>query len=196
MRIIRLFYPLLLVALFLFSCTEDPAKTKKLSKGVYEQNGWIYDLKELPSGKNVIPFFTVAKLSSNSLSNSFTKPPSEMGVMIYFGLDKQGDNKNKITSIFLESTATDESLFKFPRCLSVCPVNVEVKTASGGYEKLRSTYSRLNVFKMQMEDLDLAGFAIGGNEIRIRIPVSMNNQNTTFEWFDFDLSDFNPILNK
>ena len=27
--------------------------------------GWIYDMKELPSGKDVIPFYTVGTLSTN-----------------------------------------------------------------------------------------------------------------------------------
>ena len=47
------------------------------------------------------------------------------------------------------------------------------------------TYSRPNVFRMDAEDLVLANLANAEKKIRLRIPVSRNNQNTTFEWFDF-----------
>ena len=62
---------------------------------------------------------------TNVLENYFTNPPAQMGVTLYFVLDKKGKNKNQITC-HLESTATDENLFKFPRCLSVCPINIEI----------------------------------------------------------------------
>ena len=51
--------------------------------GVY-QRGWICDMKELPSGKDVIPFYTVGTLSTNVLENYFTNPPAQMAPFILF----------------------------------------------------------------------------------------------------------------
>lgn len=184
------------ILLFLSSCAGDGAKTnsKKLADGVFQKNGFIYDMKELPSGKNVIPFYTIGKLSSNVLSNSFTNPPTEMGISLYFSLNKKGENKNEIISAYLESTSTDQTLFKFPRCLSVCPITIEVFKADGTTETLKTIYARPNVFKMELEDLVLADLAEQQQKIRMRIAISRNNQNTTFEWFDFDLSGFSKEL--
>ena len=184
------------ILLFLSSCAGDGAKTnsKKLADGVFQKNGFIYDMKELPSGKNVIPFYTIGKLSSNVLSNSFTNPPTEMGISLYFSLNKKGENKNEIISAYLESTSTDQTLFKFPRCLSVCPITIEVFKADGSTETLKTMYARPNVFKMELEDLVLADLAEQHQKIRMRIAISRNNQNTTFEWFDFDLSGFSKEL--
>ena len=184
------------ILLFLSSCAGDGAKTnsKKLADGVFQKNEFIYDMKELPSGKNVIPFYTIGKLSSNVLSNSFTNPPTEMGISLYFSLKKKGENKNEIISAYLESTSTDQTLFKFPRCLSVCPITIEVFKADGTTETLKTMYARPNVFKMELEDLVLAGLAEQQQKIRMRIAISRNNQNTTFEWFDFDLSGFSKEL--
>ena len=187
-----------LLSVFLFaSCAGDGAKAnlKKLADGVYQKEGWIYDMKELPSGKNVIPFYTIGTLSTNVLSNSFTNPPSEMGITLYFILDKAGENKNKIVSAYLESTATNESLFKFPRCLSVCPVTIEITNADGSVTETKTSYSRPNVFRMDIEDDVLNGLAANQAKVRMRIPVSRNNQNTTFEWFDFNFAGFTPELN-
>ena len=127
-------------------------------------------MKELPSGKNVIPFYTVGKLSSNTLLNYFTDPPSEMGITLIATLDKQGENKNKITAIHLQSTASDENLFKFPRCLSVCPINVEIIQADGTVVETKTSYSRPNVFKMELEDLVLRDLLKANNAIRMRVP--------------------------
>mgnify|MGYP007043465230 CR=1 FL=1 len=186
----------LTILIFMASCAGDNSKAniEKLADGVFKKNGFIYDMKELPSGKNVIPFYTIGKLSSNVLSNSFTNPPSEMGITLYFSLDKKGDNKNEIISAYLESTATDESLFKFPRCLSVCPITIEVINVNGTTETIKTMYNRPNVFKMELEDLVLADLAKKQQKIRMRIAVSRNNQNTTFEWFDFDFTGFSPEL--
>ena len=186
----------LTILMFLTSCAGDNSKAniEKLADGVFKKNGFIYDMKELPSGKNVIPFYTIGKLSDNVLSNSFTNPASEMGITLYFSLDKKGKNKNEIISAYLESTTTDESLFKFPRCLSVCPVNVEVFNPDGSIETTKTMYARPNVFKMELEDMVLAELAKKQQKIRLRIAISRNNQNTTFEWFDFDLSGFTPEL--
>ena len=188
----------ILLCLFLsVSCAGDISKAnlKKLADGVYQKGGWIYDMKELPSGKNVIPFYTIGTLSTNVLSNSFTNPPSEMGVTLYFVLDKAGENKNKIVSAYLESTATNENLFKFPRCLSVCPVTIEITNLDGSVTESKTSYSRPNVFKMDIEDDVLYALAENQAKVRMRIPVSRNNQNTTFEWFDFNFAGFTPELN-
>ena len=187
----------ILLCLFLsVSCAGDSSKAnlKKLADGVYQKEGWIYDMKELPSGKNVIPFYTIGTLSTNVLSNSFTNPPSEMGVTLYFVLDKAGENKNKIVSAYLESTATNENLFKFPRCLSVCPVTIEITNLDGSVTESKTSYSRPNVFKMDIEDDVLYALAENQAKVRMRIPVSRNNQNTTFEWFDFNFAGFTPEL--
>lgn len=184
------------IVLFSTSCANDSAKSnsKKLAEGVFQKNGFIYDMKELPSGKNVIPFYTIGKLSSNVLSNSFTNPATEMGISLYFSLNKQGENKNEIISAYLESTSTDQSLFKFPRCLSVCPITIEVFKEDGTTETLKTMYARPNVFRMELEDLVLADLAENQQKLRMRVAISRNNQNTTFEWFDFDLSGFSKEL--
>lgn len=189
-------FSILVSFLILVSCAGDGSKAnvKKLADGVYQKEGWIYDMKELPSGKNVIPFYTVGTLSTNVLTNSFTNPPSEMGITLYFMLDKAGENKNKITSVYLESTATDERLFKFPRCLSICPVTVEILNPDGSITEMKTSYSRPNVFRMDIEDTVLNDLAANQSKVRMRIPVSRNNQNTTFEWFDFDFAGYTPEL--
>lgn len=189
-------FSILISLLILVSCAGDGSKSnvKKLADGVYQKEGWIYDMKELPSGKNVISFYTVGTLSTNVLTNSFTNPPAEMGITLYFMLDKAGENKNKIISAYLESTATDENLFKFPRCLSICPVTVEILNPDGSVTEIKTSYSRPNVFRMDIEDTVLNDLAANQSKVRMRIPVSRNNQNTTFEWFDFDFTGYTPEL--
>jgi hypothetical protein len=189
-------FSILISLLILVSCAGDGSKSnvKKLADGVYQKEGWIYDMKELPSGKNVIPFYTVGTLSTNVLTNSFTNPPAEMGITLYFMLDKAGENKNKIISAYLESTATDENLFKFPRCLSICPVTVEILNPDGSVTEIKTSYSRPNVFRMDIEDTVLNDLSAKQSKVRMRIPVSRNNQNTTFEWFDFDFTGYTPEL--
>jgi len=181
---------------FVLSCAGDSTKEKikKLADGVYQKEGWIYDMKELPSGKNVIPFYTIGTLSTNVLSNYFTNPPSEMGITLFFMLDKSGENKNQIVSAYLESTASDENLFKFPRCLSICPITIEIENVDGSVSQTKTSYSRPNVFKMDLEDVVINDLAASQSKVRMRIPVSRNNQNTTFEWFDFDFTGFTPEL--
>lgn len=195
MNALRLFVSLLCLVFFV-NCADSKSKenVQKLAEGVYKKEGWIYDMKELPSGKNVIPFYTIGKLSENALSNYFTDPPSEMGITLYTILDKRGENKNKITSIYLESTASNEALFKFPRCLSICPISVEVTMDDGSVNPIKVTYSRPNVFKMELEDLALNTSLLEQRKVRMRIPISRNNQNTTFEWFEFDFAGFTPEL--
>ena len=190
------FIALLSVAVVLGSCAGNSEKTnvKKLADGVYQKEGWIYDMKELPSGKEVIPFYTVGTLSTNVLENYFTNPPSQMGITIYFVVDKKGENKNKVVSAYLESTASDESLFKFPRCLSICPINIEILNDDNTITESKMKYSRPNVFRMDVEDQVLVDLATAQSKVRLRVPISRNNQNTTFEWFDFDFSGFSPTL--
>ena len=98
-------------------------------------------------------------------------------------------------SAYLESTATNENLFKFPRCLSVCPVTIEITNLDGSVTESKTSYSRPNVFKMDIEDDVLYALAENQAKVRMRIPVSRNNQNTTFEWFDFNFAGFTPKLN-
>ena len=187
---------LISVGVLLGSCAGNSEKpnTKKLADGVYQKEGWIYDMKELPSGKDVIPFYTVGTLSTNVLENYFTNPPSQMGITIYFVLDKKGENKNKVVSAYLESTASDESLFKFPRCLSICPINIEILNEDNTITESKMKYSRPNVFRMDVEDQVLVDLAKAQSKVRLRVPISRNNQNTTFEWFDFDFKGFSPTL--
>ena len=79
--------------------------------------------------------------------------------------------------------------------MSVCPVNIEIVDVNGGITVSKATYSRSNVFQMQLEDDVLNTLALEMKKIRVRIPVSIQNKNTTFEWFAIDLSGYNPVLN-
>ena len=79
--------------------------------------------------------------------------------------------------------------------MSVCPIRIEIQSETGGIEEIKSSYSRSNVFRMQLEDAVLNDLALKRNKIRIRIPVSVNSANTIFEWFELDLSDFTSSLN-
>lgn len=194
------FFLSFVVFLILVGCSGSTSseKAKELAPGVYQQGNWIFDLKELPNGKDIIPFYTIGTLSTNvirSVSNDGQQLPLEMGVSIYFKLGKKGDDKGKIIGGYLESTATNPDHFNFPRCLSICPVNVEIIDAQGGITTSKATYSRPNNFKMDMEDMVLADLVKGKQRIRLRIPVSINKQNTTFEWFEFDLTGFTSELN-
>jgi hypothetical protein len=49
---------------------------------------------------------------------------------------------------------------------------------------------------MQIEDAVISNLADQKKPIRMRIPVSVQNKNTTFEWFNFDLSTYTPELNR
>lgn len=193
----------LLLSFFLFSliirCSSSAGeKAKELAPGVYQQGSWIFDLKELPNGKDIIPFYTIGTLSTNvlrSVSTDGQELPLEMGVTIYFKLGKSGEDKDKIIGGYLESTSTNPDYFNFPRCLSICPVNIEIIDAQGGITTSKATYSRPNSFKMDMEDIVLGDLVQANQRIRLRIPVSINKQNTTFEWFDFDFTTFTTELN-
>ena len=118
-----------------------------------------------------------------------------MGITVNFKIGKSGSDKGNILGIYFESTATNENDFKFPRCLSVCPVNIEIINIDGGVATSKTTYSRSNVFQMQLEDEVLNALATEKKKIRVQIPVSIQNKNTTFEWFAIDLSGYNPVLN-
>ena len=169
-------------------------QAQKLADGVYQKEGWIYDMKELPSGKDVIPFYIVGTLSTNVLKTISLTLLHKWALPFILFWTKKGANKNKIVSAYLESTASDESLFKFPRCLSVCPVTIEIINEDGSVEESKMTYSRPNVFRMDAEDGVLTDLANAQKKVRLRIAVSRNNQNTTFEWFDFDFAGFKPTL--
>ena len=45
-------------------------KAKKIGDGIYEQGGWIFDLKQLTNGDDIVPYYTVGKLSSNVISST------------------------------------------------------------------------------------------------------------------------------
>ena len=53
-------------------------------------------------------------------------------------------------SAYLESTATNEDLFKFPRCLSVCPLTIEINQPDGSVTEKKTSYSRPNVFRIDI----------------------------------------------
>ena len=190
--------PIIIVLFLLISSCSGSGngiKAKKIGDGVYEQGSWIFDLKQLPNGEDIAPYYTVGKLSSNAISSTGTDGSViEMGVTFTFKIGKDGSDKGKIIGAYFESTSTNEDEFKFPRCLSICPVNIEILDSLGTV-KTKSMYSRNNVFKMQLEDDVINKLALEGKVIRVRIPVSARNQNTTFEWFKMDLSDYTSELN-
>lgn len=194
------FFLSFLSLLVITSCSSSSSgdKAKELAPGVYQQGSWIFDLKELPNGNDIIPFYTIGTLSTNvirSVAKDDQQLPLEMGVSVYFKLGKKGEDKDKIIGGYFESTATNPDYFNFPRCLSICPVNIEIIDAQGAITTSKATYSRPNNFKMDMEDLVLADLVQSKQRIRLRIPISINKQNTTFEWFEFDFSGFTPELN-
>ena len=190
--------PLVLILVLVFSCsgTNSNGKAQEIAQGVYEQAGWIFDMKQLPTGEDIVPYFILGKPSTNTIKASVQDGSViEMGVTVNFKIGKSGSDKGNIVGIYFESTATNENDFKFPRCLSVCPVDVEIIDVDGGVATSKTTYSRSNVFQMQLEDDVLNALAIEKKKIRVQIPVSIQNKNTTFEWFAIDLSGYNPVLN-
>ena len=190
--------PIVIVLFLLISSCSGSGngiKAKKIGDGVYEQGSWIFDLKQLPNGEDIAPYYTVGKLSSNVIFSPGTDcSVIEMGVTFNFKIGKDGSDKGKIIGAYFESTSTNEDEFKFPRCLSICPVNIEILDSLGTV-KTKSMYSRNNVFQMQLEDDVINKLALEGKVIRVRIPVSARNQNTTFELFKMDLSDYTSELN-
>ena len=190
--------PLVLILVLVSSCSgsKSSGKAQEIAQGVYEQAGWIFDMKQLPTGEDIVPYFVIGKLSTNTIkANVQDGSIIEMGVTANFKIGKKGSEKGKIVGVYFESTATNENDFKFPRCLSICPVNIEIVDANGGITVSKATYSRSNVFQMQLEDDVLNTLALEMKKIRVRIPVSIQNKNTTFEWFAIDLSGYNPVLN-
>tara|TARA_B110000037_G_scaffold21541_1_gene23858 strand:- start:1319 stop:1912 length:594 start_codon:yes stop_codon:yes gene_type:complete len=190
--------PLVLIMVLVSSCSgsNSSGKAQEIAQGVYEQSGWIFDMKQLPTGEDIVPYFVLGKLSTNTIkSNVQDGSIIEMGVTTNFKIGKSGSDKGNIVGVYFESTTTNENEFKFPRCLSICPVNIEIVDVNGGITVSKATYSRINVFQMQLEDDVLNSLALEMKKIRVRIPVSIQNRNTTFEWFAVDLSDYNPVLN-
>jgi len=190
--------PLVLILVLVSSCSgsKSSGKAQEIAQGVYEQAGWIFDMKQLPSGEDIVPYFILGKPSTNTIKESVEGGSViEMGITVNFKIGKSGSDKGNILGIYFESTATNENDFKFPRCLSVCPVNIEIINIDGGVATSKTTYSRSNVFQMQLEDEVLNALATEKKKIRVQIPVSIQNKNTTFEWFAIDLSGYNPVLN-
>ena len=190
--------PLVLILVLVSSCSgsKSSGKAQEIAQGVYEQAGWIFDMKQLPTGEDIVPYFVLGKISTNIIkANVQDGSIIEMGVTANFKIGKKGSDKGNIVGVYFESTAMNENEFKFPRCLSVCPVNIEIIDANGGITVSKATYSRSNVFQMQLEDDVLNTLALEMKKIRVRIPVSIQNKNTTFEWFAIDLSGYNPVLN-
>ncbi|PTM01746.1 MAG: hypothetical protein DA394_03160 [Candidatus Arcticimaribacter sp.] len=190
--------PLVFILVLVSSCSgsKSSGKAQEIAQGVYEQAGWIFDMKQLPTGEDIVPYFVLGKLSTNTIkANVQDDSIIEMGVTANFKIGKKGSDKGNIVGVYFESTATNENEFKFPRCLSICPVNIEIVNANGEITVSKATYSRSNVFQMQLEDDVLNTLALEMKKIRVRIPVSIQNKNTTFEWFAIDLSGFNPVLN-
>ena len=65
-------------------------KAKKIGVGVYEQAGWFFDLKQLPTGDDIVHYYTVGKLSDNTISATNPDGSSiEMGIAIYFKVGKK-----------------------------------------------------------------------------------------------------------
>mgnify|MGYP000008436818 FL=1 len=189
---------LVIILVLTSSCsgTNSNGKAQEIAQGVYEQAGWIFDMKQLPSGEDIVPYFILGKPSTNTIKASVEGGSDfEMGITVNFKIGKSGSDKGNILGIYFESTATNENDFKFPRCLSVCPVNIEIINIDGGVATSKTTYSRSNVFQMQLEDEVLNALATEKKKIRVQIPVSIQNKNTTFEWFAIDLSGYNPVLN-
>ena len=190
--------PLVLILVLVSSCSgsKSSGKAQEIAQGVYEQAGWIFDMKQLPSGEDIVPYFILGKPSTNTIKVTVEGGSViEMGVTVNFKIGKSGSDKGNILGVYFESTATNENDFKFPRCLSVCPVNIEIINIDGGVATSKTTYSRSNVFQMQLEDEVLNALATEKKKIRVQIPVSIQNKNTTFEWFAIDLSGYNPVLN-
>ena len=190
--------PLVLILVLVSSCSgsKSSGKAQEIAQGVYEQAGWIFDMKQLPTGEDIVPYFVLGKLSTNTIkANVQDGSIIEMGVTAKFKIGKKGSDKWNIVGVYFESTATNENDFKFPRCLSICPVDIEIVDANGGITVSKTTYSRSNIFQMQLEDDVLNALALEKRKIRVRIPVSIQNKNTTFEWFAIDLSGYNPVLN-
>lgn len=175
---------------FSYSCsTSNSNKAKKISEGVYRQSGWIFDLKK-KDGKDILPYYTVTKLSDNTIASNGSNV--QTGLKLSFKIDKK--EKEQIVGVYFETTIKSENEFKFPRCLSVCPVNIEFENEKG-ITRLKSFYNRNNAFHMQMVDKVINDLVLFRQKIRVRIPISISNQNTTFEWFDFDLSNYTTKLN-
>ncbi len=176
---------------FCYSCSSSTStKAKEISEGVYRQSDWVFDLKKL-DGKDIVPYYTVSKSSDNAITTEGSKLQSR--VKISFKINKGSEAKGEILGIYFESTVKDENKFKFPRCLSVCPVNIEI-LSEAGITRSKSFYNRNNVFQMQMVDEVIKEFVLSRKNIRVRIPVSIDNQNTTFKWFEFDLSNYTSKL--
>ena len=187
---IKLFF--LIVCLF-FSCENYTKDKIEISDGVYLINDWIYDLKKSDNSDFKISFYTIGKISStkfNAISVKNSKENVMHGIGLYFKYDKEGENKDQIIGAFFKNTSMDSTEFKFPNCLNICPLKVLVYE-NDKYIELKGSYSTSNSFVMELKDKVLIDLLEAKKKIRVRIPISINNKNTVFEFFEFDLSDYN-----
>jgi len=189
-----------LISLFLFiSCSNfnSSNKTVQISDGVYLQNDWIYDLKKTKKSSSEISFYTIGKASSTKFkANSYFdgEVQVEHGVIIHFKYEKTGEFKNQFIGAYIQSSSSNIDEFKFPACLNVCPIKIEFDQNEKLIE-LKSSYSVNNSFTMELKDDVLYDLLEKRKFFRMRIPISINNMNTVFEFFEFDFSDFSKKLN-
>lgn len=133
--------PLVLILVLVSSCSgsKSSGKAQEIAQGVYEQAGWIFDMKQLPTGEDIVPYFVLGKLSTNTLKvNVQDGSIIEMGVTANFKIGKKGSDKGNIVGVYFESTATNENDFKFPRCLSIVLLTLKslMLTEESPFQKL------------------------------------------------------------
>ena len=58
----------IIILISMVSCAGDKTGSKavKIAPGVYDQAGWIFDMKQLPSGEDIVPYFTCLLYTSPS----------------------------------------------------------------------------------------------------------------------------------
>ena len=83
----------------------------------------------------------------------------------------------------------DSMEFKFPNCLNICPIKIQIDE-NDEFLELKGSYSTSNSFVMELKDEVLIDLLKEKKKIRVRIPISINNKNTVFEFFEFDFSDY------
>ncbi len=182
--------------LFLFcSCSNigSSNKAEKVSEDVFIQNGWIYDLK---NSSSKIDFYTIAKTSStlvSSISEEDKDKLIENSIIIHFKLDKEGKYKNQIRGAFIQNTSKNVNELRFPRCLNICPLTI-ANVDSNANDTYKSSYSISNSFTMELNDNVLFDAVLNQKKIKIRIPISINNKNTEFKFFEFDFIGYTTNL--
>lgn len=175
-----------------FSCINYESDKIEISDGVYLKNDWIYDLKKSDNSDFEIPFYTIGKISStkfNAISIKNSKEEVAHSIGIYFKYEKKGEDKDEIIGVFLQNTSMDSMEFKFPNCLNICPIKIQIDE-NDEFLELKGSYSTSNSFVMELKDEVLIDLLKEKKKIRVRIPISINNKNTVFEFFEFDFSDY------